>query len=457
MSEFCSNFETLLIGWFSLSSVVFLLVFAISMLFHNMIRGILRFTIEHRKFLVNRRQVHHLIKDDPLKNGISSEEMDNLEKYANLRKSVNNIQEIRNLLKSLQQSTDLSQSKLLSEQLQKELRRLPNKTHPEVMHLHEPKVLKTYNKFPEFDSPPQDFDEIAKKLNLIRTNHLGNFCGHKSYYFLGALAEMEHALIRYALDIIRPKGFKIVSVPDILPAEVIQGCGMQTDGERNQVYKLENGLCLSGTSEMAFGGMFQNKILEEEELPIKLTAASRCFRAETSGTHDEKGIYRVHQFTKVEMFSVCTEQQSDDLLEEFKTTEIELFEKLGIHFKLLDMPPNELGAPAYRKYDIESWMPGRNFWGEISSCSNCTDYQAQRLNIRYRTKSGELKYVHSVNGTACAVPRLLIAIIETFQKAKASVEIPEVIRKYMRGQEEIQRQKQLPELKLIKNIHSDLK
>lgn len=413
-------------------------------------------TSEHRKIVI-RRLVHHLIKDDPVKNGISSEEMDNLEKYAKLRKSVNNVQEIRNLLTNLQKSTDLTQGKQLSEQLKKELTRLPNKTHPDVMHLHEPAVLETFNKFPEFESPPQDFDDIAKKLNLIRVNHLGNFCGHKSHYFLGALAEMEHALIRYALDNIRAKGFKLVSVPDILSPEIIQGCGMQTDGERNQVYKLENGLCLSGTSEMALAGFFHNKILEEEELPIKFTAASRCFRAETSGAQDEKGIYRVHQFTKVEMFSICTEKMSDELLEEFKTTEIELFKKLGIHFKLLDMPPNELGAPAYRKYDIESWMPGRNIWGEISSCSNCTDYQAQRLNIKYRTKSGEVKYVHSVNGTACAVPRLLIAIIETFQKAKGSVEIPEVLRKYMRGQEEIRRQKQLPELKLVKNIHSDLK
>uniref|UniRef100_T1GUP6 serine--tRNA ligase n=1 Tax=Megaselia scalaris TaxID=36166 RepID=T1GUP6_MEGSC len=316
--------------------------------------------------------------------------MDNLEKYANLRKSVNNIPEIRKLLTSLQESTDSETSKLLSDQLKQELSRLPNETHPDVMDLHEPVILKTYNKFPEFPSPPHDFDDIAKKLNLIRSSHLGNFCGHKSYYFLGALAELEHALVRYALDNIRPKGFKYITVPDVLPPEIIQGCGMQTDGERNQVYKLESGLCLSGTSEMALAGFFHNKILEEDELPIKLTAASRCFRAETSGTHDEKGIYRVHQFTKVEMFSVCTETQSDALLEEFKNTEIEMFEKIGIHFKLLDMPPNELGAPAYRKYDIESWMPGRNFWGEISSCSNCTDYQAQRLNIKYRQRVGKL-------------------------------------------------------------------
>lgn len=420
--------------------------------------GILRILqVRDPLLVINRRLVHHLLQDAPIKNGISSEQLDNLEKYADLRKSVNNIQVIRNLIKSLQECTDSTKSNLLSVQLRKELRRLPNKTHADVMHLHKPEVLETYGKLHQFESKPHDFDDIAKKLNLIRANHLGNFCGHKSYYFLGALAEMEHALIRYALDIIRPKGFKLVTVPDILSPEVIEGCGMQIDGERNQVYKLENGLCLSGTSEMALAGFFQNKILEEDELPIRMTAASRCFRAETSGAQDEKGIYRVHQFSKVEMFSICTETQSDDMLEEFKQTEIELFKSIGIHFKLLDMPPNELGAPAYRKYDIEAWMPGRNMWGEISSCSNCTDYQAQRLNIKYRSKEGELKYVHSVNGTACAVPRLLIAIIESFQKPKGSVEIPEALRKYMGGKEEIRRQKQLPELKLVKNIHSDLK
>jgi seryl-tRNA synthetase len=242
-------------------------------------------------------------------------------------------------------------------------------------------------------------------------------------------------------------GFNLMSVPDILPAEVIKACGMETDGERNQVYKIQpTNLCLSGTSEMALAGYFAGSQFKVEESPIKVTAVSRCFRAETSGLNEEKGIYRVHQFTKVEMFSVCRASQSEAMLEEFKDIEIGLFNKLGLHFKLLDMPPNELGAPAYRKYDTEAWMPGREMWGEISSCSNCTDYQSRRLNIKF-----DNEFAHTVNGTACAIPRMLIAIIETFQKEDGTIAIPKVLQKFMK-KEKIMKQKIIPELKLVKSI-----
>lgn len=241
-----------------------------------------------------------------------------------------------------------------------------------------------------------------------------------------------------------------MTVPDILPSEVIKACGMETDGARNQVYRiLPSNLCLSGTSEMALAGYFAGSQLKTEDSPIKVTAVSRCFRAETSGLNEEKGIYRVHEFTKVEMFSVCHSTQSETILDEFRDIEISLFNKLGLHFKLLDMPPNELGAPAHRKYDIEAWMPGRKIWGEISSCSNCTDYQSRRLNIKF-----DNEFAHTVNGTACAIPRMLIAIIETFQKEDGSILIPKVLQSYMK-KEKIVKQKILPELKLVKNIPRD--
>lgn len=224
---------------------------------------------------------------------------------------------------------------------------------------------------------------------------------------------------------------------------------MTTDGERTQVYRiLPSNFCLSGTSEMALAGYFAGSELKENQLPVKVTAVSRCFRAETSKLQEEKGIYRVHQFTKVEMFSVCQATESAAMLEEFKEIEINLFKNLGLHFKLLDMPPCELGAPAYRKYDIEAWMPGRDMWGEISSCSNCTDYQSRRLNI----KIGD-QFAHTVNGTACAIPRMLISIIETFQREDGSIPIPEVLRKFMRT-DKIVKRKVLPELKLVKNLVS---
>jgi seryl-tRNA synthetase len=243
-------------------------------------------------------------------------------------------------------------------------------------------------------------------------------------------------------------GFSLMSVPDILPPDVINACGMQTDGDRTQIYRLmPSGLCLSGTSEMALAGFFAGSKIPRDKMPIKVTAVSRCFRAETSAIQEEKGIYRVHQFTKVEMFSVCSPSQSEAILEEFKDIEIALFNKLGLYFKLLDMPPNELGAPAYRKYDIETYMPGRKMWGEISSCSNCTDYQTRRLNI---TLENSDEFAHTVNGTACAIPRMLIAIIESFQNDDGTITIPQELQKYMK-KNEIVRQKVLPELKLIKH------
>lgn len=188
---------------------------------------------------------------------------------------------------------------------------------------------------------------------------------------------------------------------------------------------------------MALAGFYAGKIMDCSK-PARVMAVSRCYRAETSGLQEEKGIFRVHNFSKVELFSVCKPDQSDEVLESFKNIEIELFKRLGLHFKLLDMPPCELGAPAYRciyetsnyqnnieffflilryfrKYDIEAWMSGRDMYGEISSCSNCTDYQSKRLNIRCLRENGESVLAHTVNGTACAVPRMLIAILENNQ------------------------------------------
>lgn len=160
--------------------------------------------------------------------------------------------------------------------------------------------------------------------------------------------------------------------------------------------------------------------------------------------------FRVHEFTKVEMFALSTPEKSDDVLEYFRAIEEENFSDLGLYLRVLDMPPHELGAPAYRKYDVEAWLPGRNIFGEVSSCSNCTDYQSRRLNIKFKSKD-TLKHVHTLNGTACAIPRMLIAITETFQNEKGFIEVPEVLKKFMRNKKSFSRQKKIPELKLIKH------
>lgn len=373
------------------------------------------------------------------------------------RKGIGNIElihEIKNELGHLEKDSEAFKS--TQERLFLELRKIPNRTHPSVADYgEEPKIVKHIGEPKQLNFKPLEFHEISKKLNLMRTEQLGNLAGNRSYVFMGELAELEQALVHYTAAKLLKKNCRMISVPDMLPRDVIERCGMNTRGDRAQVYSLDpelhgEDICLSGTSEMALGGFFNNKTIPAEILPLRVAAVSRCYRAEVSSVAEEKGIYRVHQFTKVEIFYVCKPESSDSLLEEILKFQEEHFSSLGLHLRTLDMPPHELGAPAYRKYDIEAWLPGRGIFGEISSTSNCTDYQSRRLGIKYK-ENGVEKYAHTLNGTACAVPRLLIALFETNQNENGTVDIPEVLQKFMRFKKHIGRQKTVPELRLIKN------
>ncbi|CAH1638130.1 unnamed protein product [Spodoptera littoralis] len=373
-----------------------------------------------------------------------------------LRKGVGDIKLVMEMYKVLKTTpiTDASYE-TVRDKLYKELSCLPNKTHPSVLKNLEPNVVREINQKRDFqEHTPLEFSEITRRLNLVRTDKLGNTCGHKSYYFLGELAELEEALIKYTVNKLLQENFKLVSVPDILPSHVLKSCGMTVNNDRTQIYSLDPvhhgpDLYLSGTAEMSLAGLLMNTKHSEKDLPMKLAAVSRCFRAETSNVIEERGIYRVHQFTKVEMFAVTTPSQSESMLEYLRTIQEELFSPLGFSMKVLDMPPHELGAPAYRKYDIEAWMPGRKNYGEISSCSNCTDYQARRLHIKF-IHNGVDDYAHTLNGTACAVPRMLIALLETHQDPKGKIYIPEVLQPYMNGRKYIVKNNSVPELKLMK-------
>ncbi|XP_017775671.1 PREDICTED: serine--tRNA ligase, mitochondrial [Nicrophorus vespilloides] len=370
----------------------------------------------------------------------------------NRRKGIGNVALVNELKQKLESSKPDTEEYLeLKRSFYKELLQIPNFSHPAVINYGEdPVEVKRTGEERKFEFKPRQFHEITKRLNLARTEHLGNVSGTKSYYFLGELAELEQALIQYTLCNLVRNQFKLMSVPDLLDRRIIESCGMSTTGERTQVYNLseehKSDLCLSGTSEMALAGFFANKTFDLNELPLKVATVSRCFRAETSSLAEESGIYRVHNFTKVEMFAVASPSQSELLLDDFKSIEEEHFSSLGLCTRTLDMPPHELGAPAFRKYDVEAWMPGRGMFGEISSCSNCTDFQARRLGIR----SGE-GFLHTLNGTACAIPRMMIALIETYQNDNGTVSVPEKLWPFMRGKKKIGRQKQIPELKLIKN------
>ncbi|XP_038209941.1 serine--tRNA ligase, mitochondrial-like [Zerene cesonia] len=378
----------------------------------------------------------------------------------NQRKGIGRIDYVLQLYDTLKTTSTSSNSyEDVQKKFYEELTLLPNRTHPLVQQYGEnPVTVTTLNGKKDFGShKPLEFSDITEFLNLMRTDRLGYTCDNKSYYYFSELAEYEEALIKYTVSSLLNKGFKLVSVPDILPSAIITSCGMTVNSDRTQIYSLDPmlhgpDLYLSGTAEMSLAGLFRNTIHSSDRLPLKLAAVSRCYRAETSNVLDERGTYRVHQFTKVEMFVVSHPNMSDQMLEYIRETQEELFAPLGIHMRVLDMPPHELGAPAYRKYDIEAWMPGRNNYGEISSCSNCTDYQSRRLNIKFN--DGKIdNYVHTLNGTACAIPRMLISLMETHQHAKGKIEIPKILQPYMNNKENISKNMVVPKLKLLKIKH----
>ncbi|CAI5448296.1 unnamed protein product [Caenorhabditis angaria] len=263
--------------------------------------------------------------------------------------------------------------------------------------------------------------------------HPNEACGQRSYVFLGALASFEKALLEYAYERVCALGFRPITVPDIVSEEITSACGLMQTSEHPIQYSLQNSkeshLKLSGTAEMGIAAFLRGRTFEESQLPIRLVSMSRCFRTEISKSASEAKLYRVHEFSKVEMFVVCTPEQSQAELDYLVEIQKGTFQTLGIHFRQLEMPSEELGASAAKKYDIEAWMPGRKLYGEVSSASNCTDFQARRLGIKMKNKDGETFYCHTCNGTALASTRTLISILETFQNNKKGLgELPEPIR-----------------------------
>ncbi|XP_012281656.1 serine--tRNA ligase, mitochondrial [Orussus abietinus] len=340
---------------------------------------------------------------------------------------------------------ELSQSPELRDTFLAEINTIPNHTAEEVMEYGEnPQVIRVYGKKAELNFECKRLSELAKHLQLMKTDRLGPLTGQKSYILLTDLADMEQALVQYSVDKLIKNNFKLVSVPDIISSEIIKRCGLISKADRTLVYCLDSqygeNVSLSGTAEMSMAQMLMNTEFTRQEIPLKLAAVSRCYRAETSTLYEERGIYRVHQFTKVEMFVCCEPEESSEFLHKIQEIQENLFSNLDLHFKVLDMPPHELGASAYRKMDIEGWMPGRKQFGELSSCSNCTDYQSRRLNIKYRSRSGKLLHVHTLNGTACAIPRMLIAICETHQTKDGDIKVPKKLIPYMQGKTLITKQ-----------------
>ena len=295
----------------------------------------------------------------------------------------------------------------------------------------------------EFDFKPLDHVEIGKRWDWLDFEGGARTSGAGFYFLKGDLVLLDLALQQYAVNELVRRGFLPMTTPDLAQDSILEGIGFMPRGPETQVYSIENSnLCLIGTAEITLGGLYSGETFDAQQLPLKLCGISHCFRTEAGAAgRASRGLYRVHQFTKIEMFIFCLPDQSDALHEEIKQIECDLFDAIEVPYRIVDTATGDLGGPAYRKYDLEAWMPGRGEtgeWGEVTSTSNCTDYQARRLNVRFKQKDVKgTHFVHTLNGTAFALSRALISILENHQNADGSVNVPEVLQPYLGGREKL--------------------
>ncbi len=346
--------------------------------------------------------------------------------------------------KNIKDAVSSAESKLseLEVKLEEAGRQIPNMANPEVPVGKvdtENLEVKKVGQPRKFDFKPKSHVELGESLDLIDFERGTKVSGAKFYYLKNEAVFLEQSLIMYALNILRKHRFTTFITPDIAREEILKGIGFNPRGNESNVYAIEDeGTCLVATAEITLGGYHSGEILDKSKLPLMYCGLSHCFRREAGAAGQfSKGLYRVHQFDKVEMFVYCLPEQSDSLHEKLRLIEEEIFSGLGLPFRVVDTCTGDLGAPAYRKWDLEAWMPGRadenhpdGDYGEVTSTSNCTDYQARRLNVKYHDDDGKNKYVHMLNGTAVAVGRAMLSILENYQNEDGSVTIPEVLVPY---------------------------
>ena len=298
--------------------------------------------------------------------------------------------------------------------------------------------IRRSGEIPEFSFEPKDHVELGEALGIIDFEAGAKTTGSKFYFLRGDAVLLELGLIRYALDLLAGYGYEPTITPDLARDEALVGTGFIPRGPETQIYSVEDDdLSLVATAEIPLAGQLTDEIVEEERLPLRYAGLSHCFRTE-AGSHGRasRGLYRVHQFTKVEMFAFTTPEGSEAVHEEMVEIEERIFQGLGLPYRVVDICTGDLGGAAYRKYDLEAWMPGRDDFGEVTSTSNTTDYQARRLRIRYRKDGGRPQLLHTLNGTALAMSRALIALIEVYQQEDGSVKIPEALVPYV-GKERV--------------------
>jgi len=320
------------------------------------------------------------------------------------------------------------------EEFQKLLSLVPNpplESVPEGKNDSENVVIRREGKVTDFPFQPKNHWEIGDSLDIVDTERAGKTSGSRFGFLKGEGALLEIALVNFVLENILREGFTFVMPPVLIKSEMMKGMGYVERGGEEIYYFDKDDVYLIATSEQIIGPMHSKEILEEKDLPKRYLGFSPCFRREAgSYGKDTKGIFRVHQFDKLEMFSFCRPEDSLKEHQFLLSLEEKLMKKLGIPYQVVNICTGDLGDPAAAKYDIEAWFPGQGKYRETHSTSNCTDFQARRLNIRYKDKSGKIEFVHTLNGTALALGRTILAILENYQQKDGSVKVPKALQKY---------------------------
>lgn len=361
-----------------------------------------------------------------------------LQKVENLRKERNELgkdgiergKEIKEELKKLEPDLEVLDKDFKA--LLNEIPNLPLESVPVGKNETQNVEIKTVGEKPNFNFKQKDHVELGKELDILDFENGAKVAGSGFYYLKNAGALLEIALINYGIQFLAHRGFTPIITPDLAKEKFYLGTGYNPKGDEAQTYKIEESdLGLVATSEVTIAGYHADEIIESLETPKLYGGYSHCFRQE-AGAYGKysKGLYRVHQFTKVEMFAYTKKEESGKMHEKFLELEEQFWQSLGIPYRVLEMCTGDLGSQAAKKYDLEAWMPGRNDWGEVTSTSNTTDYQSRNLNIRYRD-GDNIEYAHMLNGTLVATSRAIIAILENYQQEDGSVKIPEVLIPFM--------------------------
>jgi seryl-tRNA synthetase len=328
----------------------------------------------------------------------------------------------------------------LETHLNKILLTIPNPPHesvPEGKDETANKVIKTVGQKREFDFPIKDHVELGTNLNLLEIEKAVEMSGARFYYLKNDLVMLEFALVQFALNKLQQKGFTPIIPPMLVKEHAMEATGF-FPADKNMIYHVnpqEDDLYLIGTAEVPLCMLHANEIIDEKKLPLRYCGYSSCYRRE-AGTYgkDMQGIFRVHQFEKIEMFSFCQPENSWQEHEKILAIEEEIMQELGLHYQVVNICGGDLGAPAAKKYDIEVWIPSMQKYRELTSCSNCTDYQARRAQIRIKKADGTKQILHTLNGTAIAMTRMIIAIMENHQQADGTIAIPDVLKPYFNKQ-----------------------